>query len=176
MSKLTPFFNPVAWYKAWRFHKKNTAFDKSTYDLELYLYSKILQNNMLHWGYFENTRIDPGDISLNQFQAAQQRYAENLLEQIVNKKAPVLDVGCGMGGLAEMLMDHAIPVEVLTPNKNQISFISARHPELCSYRCKFEDFEAAKQYGTIINSESLQYVKLEDAFDKADRIVLPKAR
>ncbi len=115
---------------------------------------------MLHWGYFENTRIDPGDISLNQFQAAQQRYAENLLEQIVNKKAPVLDVGCGMGGLAEMLMDHAIPVEVLTPNKNQISFISARHPELCSYRCKFEDFEAAKQYGTIINSESLQYVKL----------------
>jgi hypothetical protein len=81
-----------------------------------------------------------------------------------------------MGGLAEMLMDHAIPVEVLTPNKNQISFISARHPELCSYRCKFEDFEANKQYGTIVNSESLQYIKLEDAFNKADCIVLPKAR
>lgn len=176
MSKLSPFFNPVAWYKAWRFHRKNAAFEKSTYDLELHLYSKILNNNMLHWGYFENTQIDPGDISLNQFQAAQQRYARNLLEQIADKKASVLDVGCGMGGLAEMLMDNDIPVEVLTPNKNQISFISGKHPQLKAHRCKFEDFEAAKLYGTIINSESLQYIKLDTAFQKADNIIRPKAR
>ncbi|MDD4641251.1 MAG: SAM-dependent methyltransferase [Bacteroidales bacterium] len=176
MSKLTPFFNPVAWFKAWRFHKKNAAFDKSTYDLELHLYSKILNNNMLHWGYFENIQADPGDISLKQFEAAQQAYARNLLAQIADKKAPVLDVGCGMGGLAEMLRDHSIPVEVLTPNKNQISFISQKHPELCHHRCKFEDFEAVRHYGTIINSESLQYIKLEEAFNKVDSIVLPKAR
>jgi cyclopropane fatty-acyl-phospholipid synthase-like methyltransferase len=176
MSKLTPFFNPVAWFKAWRFHKRNAAFDKSTYDLELHLYSKILNNNMLHWGYFENIQADPGDISLKQFEAAQQAYARNLLEQIADKKAPVLDVGCGMGGLAEMLRDHSIPVEVLTPNKNQISFISQKHPELCHHRCKFEDFEAVRHYGTIINSESLQYIKLEEAFNKVDSIILPKAR
>jgi len=176
MSKLTPFFNPVAWFKAWRFHKRNAAFDKSTYDLELHLYSKILNNNMLHWGYFENIQADPGDISLKQFEAAQQAYARNLLAQIADKKAPVLDVGCGMGGLAEMLRDHSIPVEVLTPNKNQISFISQKHPELCHHRCKFEDFEAVRHYGTIINSESLQYIKLEEAFNKVDSIVLPKAR
>jgi cyclopropane fatty-acyl-phospholipid synthase-like methyltransferase len=125
---------------------------------------------------FEDTQIDPGDISLNQFQAAQQRYAGNLLEQIADKKSPVLDVGCGMGGLAEMLMDNAIPVEVLTPNKNQISFISGKHPQLKAHRCKFEDFEACKLYGTIINSESLQYIKLDAAFHKADSIVKPKAR
>ncbi len=88
----------------------------------------------------------------------------------------MLDVGCGMGGLAEMLMDNAIPVEVLTPNKNQISFISGKHPQLKAHRCKFEDFEACKLYGTIINSESLQYIKLDAAFHKADSIVKPKAR
>lgn len=176
MGKLIPFFNPVTWFKAWRFHKKNAAFDKNTYDLELHLYSKILNNNMLHWGYFEDPNTDPGDISLKQFEAAQQRYAKNLSEQIADIKAPVLDVGCGMGGLAEILMKRSIPVEVLTPNKNQISFISKKHPTLSCHRCKFEDFEASTLFGTIINSESLQYIKLDAAFQKVDSIIKPKAR
>ena len=44
------FLNPVNWFKAYQFHKENANYDKSSYDLELYLYSKILKNDMLHWG------------------------------------------------------------------------------------------------------------------------------
>lgn len=176
MSKFTPFFNPAAWIKARRFHKQNAAFDKSSYDLELHLYSKILNNNMLHWGYFDNPQIEAIDISLKQFQAAQLRYATNLLDQIADSDKAVLDVGCGMGGLAEIMMEKSIPVEVLTPNKNQISYIALKHPQLSYHHCKFEDLETENKYGTIINSESLQYIKLEAAFQKAEKIVLPKAR
>jgi hypothetical protein len=50
MSLITPFFNPMEWVRAYRFNKRNAKFDKSSYDLELFLYSKILNNNMLHWG------------------------------------------------------------------------------------------------------------------------------
>lgn len=57
MSPITPFINPIEWVRAYRFNKQNAKFDKSSYDLELYLYSKILNNNMLHWGYFEDIDV-----------------------------------------------------------------------------------------------------------------------
>ena len=52
------------WIKAYQFHQANAKFDKSTYDLELYLYSKVLKSDMLHYGYFENIDIAAEDISL----------------------------------------------------------------------------------------------------------------
>ena len=56
--KYLSFLNPFEWIRATKFVKQNSKFDKSTYDLELYLYSKILHNNMLHYGYFEDTSIN----------------------------------------------------------------------------------------------------------------------
>jgi len=176
MGSITPFFNPIEWVRAYRFNKQNAKFDKSSYDLELYLYSKILNNNMLHWGYFEDTDVKPDEISLKQVGDAQLRYANYILAQVADKKHPVLDVGCGMGGLADLMLEQSMAVEVLTPNKNQISYISGRHPLLTCHRCKFEEFNAAKRYGTIINSESLQYITLDDAFQKVDASILPKGR
>ena len=176
MNAFAPFFNPIEWYRAYRFNKQNAKFEKSSYDLELYLYSKILNNNMLHWGYFENTEVEPDEISLKQIGEAQHRYANNILDQIADKKQPVLDVGCGMGGLAELMLEQSMDVEVLTPNKNQIAYINSRLPKLTAHRSKFEDFVPTKKYGTIINSESLQYIKLDDAFLKVDTSILPNAR
>ncbi len=176
MSAITPFLNPVEWVRAYRFNKQNAKFDKSSYDLELYLYSKILNNNMLHWGYFEDTDVKPDEISLKQVGDAQHRYANNILAQVADKKNPVLDVGCGMGGLAELMLEQSMDVEVLTPNKNQIDYISGRHPKLKCHRCKFEHFLPGKRYGTIINSESLQYITLDEAFRKVDESILPNGR
>jgi cyclopropane fatty-acyl-phospholipid synthase-like methyltransferase len=96
MSDISPFFNPIEWVSACRFQKKNAKFDKSTYDLELYLYLKILTNNMLHYGYFEDVSVQPETISLKQVEDAQVKYANNIIDQIIAKDAPVLDVGCGM--------------------------------------------------------------------------------
>ncbi|MDO9154540.1 MAG: class I SAM-dependent methyltransferase [Paludibacter sp.] len=172
MSKIGPFFNPVEWVKAYRFHKRNSTFDKSTYDLELYLYSKILNNNMLHWGYFENFVISPDSISLKMVEEAQIKYAENIIEQITDHQHPVLDVGCGMGGLAELMMKQKMNVEVLTPNKNQIQHIRNTLQNLVSHHCKFEQLVSERKYGTVINSESLQYIRLEDAFRKVDEIIM----
>lgn len=176
MSTFAPFFNPIEWARAYRFNKQNAVFEKSSYDLELYLYSKILNNNMLHWGFFEDTEVKADEISLKQMGEAQHRYANNILAQIADKKHPVLDVGCGMGGLAELMLEQSMDVEVLTPNKNQIAYINTRLPKLTAHRSKFEDFAPTKRYGTIINSESLQYIKLDDAFQKVDASILPNGR
>lgn len=173
---ILPFFNPLEWVKAYRFSKQNAAFDKSSYDLELYLYSKILNNNMLHWGYFENTEINPEEISLKQIEDAQVLYAQKIIEQIKDFQQPILDVGCGMGGLGGLLIKHTEKIELLTPNKHQIEFVSKNLPQLKSHQCKFENFESETVFGTIINSESLQYIDLDKAFEKIGKLLSNEGR
>lgn len=176
MSILTTLLNPIEWVRAYRFHQQNAKFDKSSYDLELYLYSKILTNDMLHYGYFEDINVKPESISLQLLEEAQIRYAQNIVEQIRDDKNLVLDVGCGMGGLAKMMLDKELNVEVLTPNKNQIEHISHKYPQLKRYHCKFEHIVTDSRYGTIINSESLQYIALDDAFAHVEKLLLPDGR
>lgn len=177
--KLKPhlnFINPIAWYKAYQFSKENAKFDKSSYDLELYLYSKILSNNMLHYGYFDDVKIEPDEISIKEFEKAQVRYAELIINQIKDSENKILDVGCGMGGLSKMMVDKGLKVEDLTPNKNQITFINKTMPDVKTYNCKFEELNIDIKYGTIINSESLQYIPLQTAFEKVSNITTENPR
>jgi cyclopropane fatty-acyl-phospholipid synthase-like methyltransferase len=168
--------NPVEWIRAYRFHKSTARLDKSQFDLELYLYSKMLKNDMLHYGYFEDVAIKPETISIEQLEQAQITYAEKIIDKIVNSKDPVLDAGCGMGGLAKLMLAKNLKVEVLTPNKNQIDYIRQTYKGLASHHCKFELFESTRRFGTIINSESLQYINLDRAFNKVETVLLPGGR
>lgn len=171
-----PFVNPVKWVKAYRFHKQNSKYDKSCYDLELYLYSRILKNDMLHFGYFNDIDIKPEKISIELLEEAQINYANHIIEKIEIKDKPILDVGCGMGGLAKLLLGKGLTVEVVTPNKNQIDYIKCKYNNLPNHHCKFERFESTQMFGTIINSESLQYINLNEAISKIDKLLLPGGR
>ena len=170
------FLNPIKWIKAKHFAKKNAGFDKSTYDLELYLYSKILSNDMLHYGHFDDPDIAPNTISFRTLEDAQMRYAQNIVDQILDKENAVLDVGCGMGGLTKMIQENGIEVECLTPNKNQIEHIRNKYNFQGVHHCKFEQFYSDDKFGTVVNSESLQYINLTEAFDKVERFLLPDGR
>jgi hypothetical protein len=131
---------------------------------------------MLHYGYFDNPNVSPIELSISDLEKAQTRYAEKIIDHIVDSKNPILDVGCGMGGLSEMIHKKGLHPECLTPNKNQIEFINKTFPQLTTYNCKFEEYQTAKKYGTIINSESLQYIPLKMAFEKVYNITLPQSR
>ncbi len=174
MKLITPFLNPIQWFKAGSFARKNRKADKVNYDLELYLYSKVLTNNMLHYGYFEDVDVDPKSISFQDFEDAQKQYWENIIALVEDKDKAILDVGCGLGGLSQMLNSRGYPVESLTPNLNQIEYIKQHYPELTTHHSNYEHYEAGKRYGTIINSESLQYVfPLEAAFNKTEELIAP---
>ncbi|WPP51245.1 SAM-dependent methyltransferase [Catalinimonas niigatensis] len=173
---LLKLLNPISWIKAYSYHRKNTKYDKSAYDLELFFYSRILKNDMLHYGYFDNSQIAPEEISIKQFEEAQIRYSENIIAQIKQPEAYVLDVGCGMGGFSGLLLQHNFKVEALTPNVDQKKYINSKYTKVTVHQSKFEDFHTDKKYGTIINSESLQYIRLEQAFKNVERLLLPDGR
>jgi SAM-dependent methyltransferase len=176
LKNLQPFTNPFQGIKARNFALDSLKFDKSYYDLELFLYSKILTNNMLHYGYFEDIHIQPETISFERFEEAQIAYAENIIEQIQDKDHPILDVGCGMGGFSELLSKSQCEVEALTPNKNQIEFIRRHYAHIVTHHCNYEQFDSIRRFGAIINSESLQYISLNEAFEKSSKILMPGGR
>ena len=131
---------------------------------------------MIHYGYFDDIDITPEFISIGLFENAQRRYAEIIVEQIKDKKCCVLDVGCGMGGLSYYLLNSGFMVEALTPNKNQSKYIERMDHTLQCHNCKFESFSTDTKFGTVINSESLQYIPLDDAFERVERIITPDGR
>jgi len=168
--------NPFRYLRAVRYHRSQKNFNKVVGDLELMLYADILSNDMLHLGFFDNPDIAPEDISLADVERAQIRYAEVILEQVHQKDAPVLDVGCGMGGLAGMLMDRGYQVECLTPHKQQAEYVAKNYPNATVHQTQFEIFRGEGEFGTIINSESLQYIKLPNAVTGVESLLLPDGR
>ncbi len=168
---LLNFINPVVLCKAWLYHRKNSKFNNATSDLELHFYSRILKNDMLHYGYFEDTEIETDSISITALEKAQIKYAQNIIDQIIGIEDLILDIGCGMGGLSNLLSQRGFKVEALTPNENQIKYIQSKYPHIKCYHNKYQNFSTDKKYGTIIHSESLQYIPLKKAFDKAEAIV-----
>ncbi|MFY0673299.1 MAG: methyltransferase domain-containing protein [Bacteroidia bacterium] len=171
-----PLINPFKWIKAGKWKRNQPKYERAKGDLELKLYSKLLNTDMLHYGYFDDPNTDPLYISIGDVERAQIRYAEKIAEEVTQKDSLVLDVGCGMGGLSNILVKSGFSVEALTPDINQKKHIDAKYPMVKCHHMKFEDFKERKQFGTIINSESIQYIDLKKAFGLVEELMEENGR
>ena len=166
--------NPVHWLPAARLQWNRKRDRRSYDDAQLKFFAQILPADFLHFAYFDDTSTQPEDITVNDLLKGQRRYAEVLLEQIVDVSHPVLDVGCGMGGLSAMMLDRGFAPVALTPDRLQINHIRSKYPTIPLISGKFENLcpkENAQRFGTVVNSESLQYLKLPRAIPLVDRIL-----
>ncbi len=155
------------------FQKKEA---KVNLDAELKLYSEMFPSGFLHYGYFTDPDVDPRFISFGDLDQAQTNYANNLVELITDQEGTVLDVGCGTGGISEMLVNRGTPAIALTPDKHQISYIKQFRPNITSIQSTFEDFDESPyqgKIGTVLTSESLQYLDLEVSLPKIKRLLKP---
>jgi SAM-dependent methyltransferase len=146
-------------------------------DAQLKLYSEMLSGDFLHYGYFENPDIKPEDVSLNDIERAQFAYAKLFLEKITDRSSPILDIGCGMGGLSNMLSNANLTPVALTPDINQFKYIEKKYPYIELIRGKFEELDVDRYkdyFGTVITSESLQYLKLDGSLDIINKILKKK--
>ncbi len=134
-------------------------------DAQLKLYHQILPGDFLHYGYFDNKDIHPLDVSIRMIYQAQERYGQKLLELVKDSDSPILDVGCGMGGLLGLMNQKGFNAIGLTPDINQAKHIREKYCNTL-LECRFEDMDATKYhsyFGTVITSESLQYLSLDEA-------------
>ena len=167
-------FRPGRLIKAIRLQKRRKKIGKTWDDPQIKLYSDFLTNDMLHYGYFDNVDAIPEQMSISDIEKAQTRYTELFFEHISRHDDPVLDVGCGMGGLAHMLEQKGFNVEALTPDRHQIKYIGHKYPNIKLIQSKYQDYpDPEPRYGTIINAESFQYIPLSKILDITDSLLLP---
>ncbi len=144
-------------------------------DAQLKLYSKLLPGGFLHYGYFDNPAIEPMEISINEIYRAQKRYADILLEKLpaVNGLR-ILDIGCGTGAMAKMMLDRGHFPTALTPDKTQAHHTRQAYSDIPLLECKFEDLNGeqfAEHFDVVITSESLQYLKQDVALPLIKKIL-----
>ena len=146
-------------------------------DPQLALLTEILPGGFLHNGYFDDPATAGAEISMAEFGRSQDRYAEMLVDLAERPDLPVLDVGCGMGGLSRMLHDRGYAPTALTPDGHQAAHIERVYPHIPVIHSKFEHLPHPDahvgRYGTVITSESLQYLKLPLALPLMRRILAP---
>ena len=145
-------------------------------DAQLKLYSQLLPKDFLHYGYFEDLNINPCDISITRLYKAQEDYGRLIVNRITDYNNSVLDIGCGMGGLSALMHSKNLNVVALTPDKNQIRHLKQKYKGLQVMDCRFEDMPAGDftaHFGTAVTSESLQYLKLNEALPVIDKILKP---
>jgi len=170
---LLSLLNPVKILRAKRYQKVQRSYDRSAFDLELYLYSRILRNDMLHYGYFDDPAILPEDISIARMEAAQAQYGQLILSELEDINGRVLDAGCGMGGLTGLLIGKGFDAQALTPNDHQVEYVRRKYPHTAIHHCRFEDLEGSMSFQAVIHAESIQYIPLDEAFEKMEEILAP---
>ena len=143
---------------------------------QLKLYNRILPGDFLHYGYFDDPDTPPESISFDGLYQAQLRYAEKLIERIERPGEPILDAGSGMGGLLGLLRSSGYDVTGLTPDRFQLSHIRSAYPDVPVLGCRFEDMPAdgySGRFGTVIHSESIQYMHPDGVFDVVREVLAP---
>lgn len=145
-------------------------------DSYLKTYSTMFPGESLHFPHFSDPEVDPEDISFSDIKNGGIRYANLLIDQIVYKDDPILDVGCGLGGLCSMLVTKGYKPVGLTPDHYQYNYIKEKHPEIEIIYSKFEEMDRdlyRHHFGTVITAESLQYLKLDCVFPIINDILKP---
>lgn len=152
---------------------------KAADDAQLKLYSQILPGGFLNYGYHEDTSLSPEKMSLEAIQRAQTRYGERLVDLVGEATGPVLDAGCGMGGLVQLLLQRGYAPTALTPNRAQIRHMRTAFPSVPLIEGRLEQIplDTFKGYfQTVITSESFQYMNLRSTPGIIDKILRPAGR
>jgi SAM-dependent methyltransferase len=152
---------------------------KSAHDAELKFCADVLPGDFLNYGYYDDPSIPPDQISLHHIQQAQIRYGQLLVNEICDRQSAALDAGCGMGGLLNLLVAQGFNATALTPNRSQMQHIRARHPNLPFIEGKFDPAtlqEYGQRFGTVITSESFQYIKLVPGLKTLQHVLAPSGR
>lgn len=132
-------------------------------DIELFVCSEVLKLRSLHFGWWEPD--DPQ--TLAGLRRAQARYTEKLLEHIPEGVQDILDVGAGLGDVAQAMSHAGYTVTAISPDRNHARYFE--RPELSRVefvKARLEDFQTTKRFDLVLMSESQNYFAPEVAFSR----------
>jgi SAM-dependent methyltransferase len=150
--------------------KETIASKEAGLEVALLLLRFFVKSDYLHYGYWE----DGVEVDVSNLKLAQDRYAEFLFSHIPAGVRTILDVGCGTGRLARVLVDRGYKVDCVSPAQRLTQRARAK---LGNDGAVFEGFyETATipegtRYDLILFSESFQYIALDRCFERSDELL-----
>jgi len=123
----------------------------------------FLKSPHLHYGYWPgNLKVD-----IDNLRTAQEHYAKFLVSHIPDGIKRILDVGCGSGQIARMLVEMGYQVDCVSPS----TYLSKQARQLLGgnsriFECLYEELQTDNRYDLILFSESFQYIRPEEAIKK----------
>lgn len=130
----------------------------------LLLGKHLFNTEHLHYGYWTDD-LSP---ELRNLPEAQERHSEFLISHIPADTQTILDVGCGVGALAEKLLDADYRVDCVSPSTALTRHTRERLGSRSHvFECRLEDLETQNRYDLILFSESFQYSGLQRALEKS---------
>lgn len=144
-------------YKA-NIYKKGRSMDFAHIFLRYFF-----ETEYMHFGFW-STGIEVKMLNLKK---AQERYVAELLKMIPTDVKTILEVGCGSGEMAKVLLNRNYRVDVVSPACVMTSIAKDKLENKVSfYETKLENLTVKKQYDLLLFSESFQFVNLEEAMRK----------
>jgi len=128
----------------------------------------FLKLDHLHYGYWtSDIEVDIANLHL-----AQDKYAKFIILHIPDGVKTILDVGCGTGHIAKMLLDMGYHVDCVSPSP----FLTKRVRELLGnkshvFECFYEDLKTDNRYDMILFCESFQYLDMEQALTNTNKFL-----
>ncbi|MBN1795215.1 MAG: class I SAM-dependent methyltransferase [Sedimentisphaerales bacterium] len=123
----------------------------------------FLKIEHLHYGYW----ADGLPVDITNLHIAQDNYAKLLLSHVPAEAKSILDVGCGFGQLAKMLINEGHQVDCVSPSP----FLAEQARNLLGdestvFQNCYEDMQTDRRYDLVLFSESFQYINPKEALDK----------
>lgn len=146
-------------------------FDKTKVRVQpvLKLYLDLSKTNYLHFGLWD----EGAELNLANFQKAQENYVHLLLSLVPPGVKTILDVGCGVGGNALAFTSAGYNVKSLNPDPYQESlFKKNTDGRIPFYLTTLENFRPEEKFDMLLLSESVQYIKEENIFKKANELLM----
>lgn len=123
----------------------------------------FLKSQHLHYGYWTSDL----EVDITNLGIAQKNYAKFLISHIPDGVSRILDVGCGSGQIAKILLNLGYQVDCVSPSP----YLSKQARQLLGakshiFECFYEELETENRYDLIFFSESFQYIDQEEAIRK----------
>ncbi len=123
----------------------------------------------LHYGYWPDAGCG-ADQAMTLAEAQQQH--SRLIEQYIHgKQLQILDIGCGLGQMADELQQQGHQLTAIAPSASLIAYARLHHPGPQYIDCGFLDNNPtmqSRQYDVLLMQESLQYFpEIVPVLDKA---------
>ena len=130
----------------------------------------FLKLDHLHYGYWNGSL----EVDITNLHTAQDKYTQFVMSHIPDGVKTILDVGCGTGQIAKMLIDSGYLVDCVSPS----DYMNKHIRELLGdksyiFKCPYEEIETTNRYDMVWFCESFQYIDLEKALSNTNRLLNP---